>query len=309
MTDKPPNTSQRPPKKSEMLEVRLDYETKRNFLNACRRAGRTASDVVRESVLAFIARESARPDVQPEPGKLIAMIPRPIRRKRYLVAGASAAAVAGVTMLAALPSAADPDAMTVFHKFDLNGDGVLTPDEFFGGELKPEAIAETRQSLRAGRPAPDPNAMRIFNEAYVTLYPRADGDPKGQWRYIIHLSGSWENAPDDFDPASIDFLRMAEVNPFAAEFIDIDVDGDDKVSSAEFETWFNRLLAKSFDRMDRDRDGYLVEAEFLRSTGWLSETAEDGSEISFPRERMQAAFGKLDKDADGRLSLAEYMLK
>lgn len=306
MTDTPP----RPPKKSEMLEVRLDYETKRSFLDACRRAGRTASDVVRESVLFFIDRESARPDVQPEPGKLLTMIPRPIRRKRYLAITAGVAGAAGIAMFAALPSAADMDSTAVFHRIDRNGDGVLTPDEFFDGALQPSALVETRKELREGKPAADPDAMRVYNEAYAVLYPRAEGDPRGEWGYELQFQGRVENAPADFDAANFDFLAKADVNPFAAAFIEMDADGNDIISSAEFETWFNRLLVNSFNRMDRDRDGYLAEVEFLRSAGWLRAESNDGTPgDAMPDERMSGGFRKLDKDGDGRLTVAEYIIK
>jgi hypothetical protein len=49
---------QRPPKKTEMIEVRVSMETKRDFLEACRTAGRSASDVIREGMQAFVDRQS-----------------------------------------------------------------------------------------------------------------------------------------------------------------------------------------------------------------------------------------------------------
>src|SRR5690606_13279907 len=106
----------RKPKKSETLEVRLPYETKQAFLTACREDGTTASEVVRGSIDDYLD-ERGRPETETQPRSVIAMIPAPIRNKRYL---AVAGGLAGLAALVALPSAADPDFMATFHKFDKN---------------------------------------------------------------------------------------------------------------------------------------------------------------------------------------------
>ena len=77
------------------------------------------------------------------------MISTTLRKKRYL---AVAGGLAGLAVLAALPSAADPDFRGAFKKIDKNGDGVLTPEEFFGADLPAETVTETRRSMRQDRP-------------------------------------------------------------------------------------------------------------------------------------------------------------
>jgi DNA-binding IclR family transcriptional regulator len=126
--------SRPPSKKTEMIEVRVSHETKRDFLAACRLEGRTASDVVRESVDTFIRGEGRLSVVaQPEARRpIFALIPAPLRRKRYLAIGAAAA---GLTVLAALPSAAQPhdaasSSCAQFEHVDANHDGQLSLDEF-----------------------------------------------------------------------------------------------------------------------------------------------------------------------------------
>jgi Ca2+-binding EF-hand superfamily protein len=293
----------RKPKKSETLEVRLPYETKQAFLTACREDGTTASEVVRGSIDDYLD-ERGRPETETQPWSVIAMIPAPIRKKRYL---AAAGGFAGLAALAALPSAAEPDFMATFHKIDKNGDGVLTAEEFFGDQLPAETVAETRRSMRQDRPAPDPKAMRVFHEDYVSIFPRAEGSPDGEWGLMMSVSAGVENAPDGFDPDTFDFRGAADFDPIATAFIDMDSDANDAINYAEFEVRFNALLAKGFNRLDRDGDGYLVEREFMRSAGWLTDTAADGTETPIPEERLRAGFGKLDADKDGKLSLQEYL--
>jgi hypothetical protein len=126
-------TEVRAPKKSESIEVRLPYETKRDFLAACKAADRTVSDVVRESIDAYVEGSGASKASAPAPAdNLVALVPKALRRKRYMVAGA--ASVLGLAALAALPSAAAPnnasERAAAFSKLDRNSDGVVSYQEF-----------------------------------------------------------------------------------------------------------------------------------------------------------------------------------
>jgi hypothetical protein len=106
---------QKPPKKGEMLEVRLPYDIKAAFMTRCRDDGRTASETVR----GFIERELAD-------GHLAA-------RSRLRWWQALAIATAGLTVGAiAAPSLAQPApaSRAVFNHLDRNHDGVLSFDEF-----------------------------------------------------------------------------------------------------------------------------------------------------------------------------------
>ncbi|MEP7209280.1 MAG: EF-hand domain-containing protein [Alphaproteobacteria bacterium] len=126
-------TEVRTPKKSESIEVRLPYETKRDFLVACKAADRTVSDVVREAIDAYVENgESPRASASAQPDNLVALVPKALRRKRYIVVGA--ASVLGLAALVALPSAAAPnkagERAAAFSKLDHNGDGVVSYQEF-----------------------------------------------------------------------------------------------------------------------------------------------------------------------------------
>ncbi len=118
-------------KKSEMIEVRVSHETKCDFLAACRREGRTASDVIRAALDLYIAGSPPAqcPPAAASPAKTVLTF---LRRRRYL---AMIAAAAGISALAALPSAAQPHAdasCTRFQQLDANHDGQLTYGEFGG---------------------------------------------------------------------------------------------------------------------------------------------------------------------------------
>ncbi len=109
-------TAGKPPKKSEVLEVRLPHETKAAFMERCHDAGRTASEAVR----LFIDQELEGRATKPP-------------RTHGLLWRALAAALAGLAVGAvAAPSLARPTTMSheTFDRLDKNHDGVLSFEEF-----------------------------------------------------------------------------------------------------------------------------------------------------------------------------------
>ncbi|MBI1361009.1 MAG: hypothetical protein GC155_12085 [Alphaproteobacteria bacterium] len=130
-------TEQRPPKKSESVEVRLPFEAKQAFLSVCKAQERTASEVIRSAIDAFVengGHEAAPQDAEDD--RLSSLLPKPLRRKRYLAAGAVGAI--GLAALVALPSAAAPNLAqdhaaaraAAFARLDRNGDGVVSYQEY-----------------------------------------------------------------------------------------------------------------------------------------------------------------------------------
>ena len=107
-------TSPRPPKKSETLEIRLPHAAKLAFMERCRAAGLTASEVMRGLI------ESEAPTT-------------PKARRMMKGWQALAAAVAGLVIgAAAAPSIAQalPGSRAAFDQMDANHDGVVSFAEF-----------------------------------------------------------------------------------------------------------------------------------------------------------------------------------
>ena len=105
----------KPPKKSEVLEVRLPHETKTAFMTRCRETRRTASEAVRVFIDQELAGRPSRP------------------RRRGLVWRVLAAALAGLAVGAvAAPSLARPISAShgTFDRLDANHDGALSFEEF-----------------------------------------------------------------------------------------------------------------------------------------------------------------------------------
>lgn len=287
MTDRPPH----PPKKTEMIEVRVSPETKRDFLDACRGAGRTASEVIREAVDDFVARsKSPALAVEAEAPKVIRLRER-LPGKRWLAAGGVLAALSVAT---ALPSAAQPDLTATFRALDANGDGVLSSDEYSA-----RGKAERRELIKVKQGEP-PVATSEDSPPVLFLLP-SDAEAIERMR-------------------DVRYTRMAGAAPAspsgAQGFAASDANGDGRVDLTEFLTRQKELLANGFRRLDTDASGGLDAAEYeaLARPFLLVPSGVDpafGVSAKFGGLRSQQAlepeFVRRDADRNGVLSLEEYM--
>ena len=89
-------------------------------------------------------------------------------------------------------------------------------------------------------------------------------------------------------------LASAQVQRTGDYLSKMDVDGDGKVSSAEYQDW----LSYAFHGMDRDRDGVLSASEQPGARGAPVTLAEH-------RARIAERFRKQDANRDGFLSARE----
>ncbi len=112
-------------KKSESLDIRLPYEQKREFMEATRKQGETASQALRRFIADYI--EEARLTENPNPVQEITMT---LARHRIKTFATAASAAVGVFAFTAMPSAADD---SVFAHLDKNSDGFITEGEILPG--------------------------------------------------------------------------------------------------------------------------------------------------------------------------------
>jgi hypothetical protein len=146
-------TQARPPKKSEVLEIRIPYPTKTAFMEKAHAEGRAASEIVREQIDAYLER-AAEPEAQSFADKAVVLIRRNLHGAGLMLAGAGSALAIS---LAASPATALSPARTgegaaptivvdvpaggltamelgqligqAFARLDSDGNGILSPDE------------------------------------------------------------------------------------------------------------------------------------------------------------------------------------
>ena len=127
-------TDAKEPKKSETLEIRLPHVVKRAFMERTRADGRSASEVLREHIGAFVEGSTA----QRTPTRHY----RPFEgnaRRLGVGAGVVAALLLGI-VFAISPATAQPDLAPAFTALDVNGDGLLSAAEF----TEPSRALETQ---------------------------------------------------------------------------------------------------------------------------------------------------------------------
>ncbi len=108
----------REPKKSETIEVRLAHEVKSALMTKARTEGKSASEVIRQSIDFYLTGEPKE-----ERSMLIALW-----KPAALIGAASLALV--LTSISPTASLAKPDLKSVFETLDRNHDGAISIKEF-----------------------------------------------------------------------------------------------------------------------------------------------------------------------------------
>ncbi|RIA47120.1 EF hand domain-containing protein [Hephaestia caeni] len=160
----------REPKKTETLEVRVSHETKTAFMATCAANGVSASKVLR----GFIAGHIAATDRAPPRWKEFAMLTHHLRRRPTLtLAGAALfSAIATIALVAPAKAAIDPRVTAAFDWMDANHDGDIDAAEFSGADDASPASDTIVIELTNTMPS-------VPNETRDALFARLDTDRNG----------------------------------------------------------------------------------------------------------------------------------
>jgi hypothetical protein len=213
-------TRKKTPKKTDSLEVRLPHAVKQAFMARARSRGRSASSLVREFIDSYLAGT----DPRTENRKMLRRIATP--------AALTSLVAAGIALHMPTAATAAPDLKALFDRFDRDGNGQLSAEEFVvrdGG-----SILSMLHDIDLG------NMMALM---------------------IAHHSGADQSPHGPVPDHAVEMMRAA----FAGQ----DSDGNGAVSFGEFESHHLGALRQAFDVIDADHDGGIDEGEFDGMMGRL----------------------------------------
>lgn len=270
----------RPPKKSEVIELRLPYETKAAFMAKVRQEGVTASAVLRRHIDVYLQGSAKERNVL-EPKET------PMRRNsnhgpmffagrrwRPAIAALTTLIGLGTVVLTISPANAVPDLTSAFKHLDTDGNGVLTQDEFKG------AISHRESSLAAPTHQPVVKPMDQVPPGSDVLLMVGQPGTGSASAFIAALAQN--------EPPSDKHVGDAMWD----EFTSADSNGDGLLGFGEFFRRHGVVMAELFDSVDKDQDGFADAME-------LKIVNADGS---IPADFIRA----VDSNADGKLSRLEF---
>ncbi|WP_300529512.1 hypothetical protein [Maricaulis sp.] len=149
--------TQKREKQSESLEIRLGFTAKREFMDACRERGLTASEVVREFVETYPVEPEQRGWSFPTP-----KLPEPAMKLSAVMLLSAVMGTSAVLPTAATADRNDPEAS--FAELDADNDGQfviedlyriagLTPDGRLGQEIRDDAMNSISEAMAEFGPA------------------------------------------------------------------------------------------------------------------------------------------------------------
>lgn len=280
-------------KKTDTLQLRIDPDTKAEFIEACEQNGTSASQVLRKSILDYLALYRRRFETRSK--GLIAMVPTPVRKKRYILA--AAAASIGVGVLALAPSAAaQTDFATLFHQMDRDGDGFLSGEEFRTREDEWTTKQRSIKSNETFVPHPGEFVRMMVDQNGVRREMSQDNGETKVVSYATKLTGAELEK-------KLRSLRSIAVTLY-------DTDGDRKISVEEFDMHHRKEAMELFQRNDIDVDGYLDRSEVKAGTRYEAGPPVANSPDEIFREIPVSAaerFDRMDADNNGRVTRDEFI--
>lgn len=320
MTD-PDQTSSRPPKKTDVLEVRIAPETKRDFMDACRAEGRSASDAVREMIETFLERrkgaatgaaDMTRPKSVPS---IFTRFPGTVR------VGAGGVAVAA--MIAAFGLAAgraDDLADAQFKRRDADSDGKITLAEFlpdFSGAITPRTLGgECRAALLDHARGVETAAFEALDADHSGALNREEFGRNDRLPNEDVLRAEFDQGDADHDGYLSKAEHGALLAPPPAPPAEFNIDSEGE--GARIVTIRRARGGKDIDQHWATKDGAVLDGEALvrrlapgeappfkacETAG--SPTTEVFLFIGGPADPA-GAFKAADADSDGRLSFEEF---
>jgi Ca2+-binding EF-hand superfamily protein len=286
-------TERKPPKKSDVLEVRLPHGTKQAFMQKARDEGRPASELIRDFIDHYlVAGDIPQPSTWERTMTIVKKHASGITAS--LVAAIAAAAIGAGT----LPVTAFPDLKAAFGLLDANGDGVVTLDEF----STPRSVSRSYPVVPADTISiPAATVPALPAEPAITEAPQAgvsiDRLPSTGPEDTVFL----QTMPAPTVPADRLFVARGTVAALpsisivdgsafmAEEFAAMDKDADGKLSYGEFEARHKAMLETAFTEMDLDGNGMI-----------------DLSELTAASSGAGATLRQFDRNGDKQVSLDEF---
>ena len=193
-----------------------------------------------------------------------------------LAAAGAALLLAPLTLRADDPPAAKETQF--FERFDTNSDGKVTKDEFAAGSGDSGAFALL-----------DQNKDEVITPDELGL--PADSKPKPRPEGGRGGEGAGPGAPGQ--PGGMGGDKRGE--EFRKRMKEMDANGDGRISRDEW-----KGEAEMFDRMDRNKDGFLDKEDGPRQ----GQGGMGGMKVD--PEAIKARWKKMDRDGDGKVSKDEY---
>jgi hypothetical protein len=173
----------RPPKKSESLEIRLPHATKTAFMQACRRRGVSASDVLRGCIARYLSTSVQTTDHRWKEWIMsFALTPR----RRASIGGATLLVVAAATtfsLAGPAEAAIDPRLAALFRWIDGDHDGRISPAEFAASLEQAPPLGGVAIVVDTKVPPPP-------GETRDGLFRRLDADGDGALRPVELAAGA-----------------------------------------------------------------------------------------------------------------------
>lgn len=269
-------TDLKPPKKGDVLEVRLPHGTKQAFMQKARDEGRPASELIRDFIDHYLVAGDIPPPSTWE--RTMTIVKKHARGISVALVGAIAAVAIGLSVA---PVTAFPDLKAAFGLLDANGDGVVTLEEF----STPRTVGRSYPLVPAlpvdAAPGPAATVPALPTLPSAPLLSQADDGsaplPAHNETIFLQVAPTLAMPDDQFmargAAVSMPAITIVDGSSFMAdEFAAMDRDSDGKLSYGEFEARHKAILETAFTEMDLDGNGMIDLDELLAAASGAGAT-------------------------------------